>query len=98
MRRYARRFAEALDRIDAEGAPAPEKLDAYAALYAEVLRGERMCLCGMLAAEYDTLPPRMRTVVLRFFDENERWLVGALESGRQEGTLTFDQSAPDAAD
>lgn len=97
MSRYAQRFADALDRIDAEGAPAPEKLDAYAALYADVLSGERMCLCGMLAAEYATLPPSMQAVVLRFFDDNERWLEGVLEEGRRARTLSRAGSARDAA-
>lgn len=95
--RYAQRFEAALAEIDAREVPATAKLDAYAALYADVLRGRRMCLCGMLAAEYETLPPPMREVVLRFFDENERWLVGVLERGRQEGSLAFDQPAAGAA-
>ena len=97
MTRYAQRFEAALAEIDAREVPATAKLDAYASLYADVLRGRRMCLCGMLAAEYETLPPPMRKVVLRFFDENERWLVGVLEDGRREGSLAFDQSATDAA-
>ena len=39
----------------------------------------------MLAAEYETLPPSMQAVVLRFFDDNERWLEGVLEvdAGRE---------------
>ena len=37
---------------------------AYADLYADVLRDERMCLCGMLAAEYQTLPAPMRDAVV----------------------------------
>ena len=45
-------------RRRASGAPA--KLDAYADLYADVLHGDRMCLCGMLAAEYGTLPKPIR--------------------------------------
>ena len=97
MTRYSERFAAALVDIDATDASAPAKLDAYAALYAGVLQGERMCLCGMLAAEYETLPPGMQSVVLRFFDANERWLVGVLEAGRREGALAFDQPAADAA-
>src|SRR6204780_4265019 len=47
--RYADRFAQALATIDANIPPPPPKLDAYASLYTEVLRQERMCLCGMLA-------------------------------------------------
>ena len=53
--RYATRFNAALAGIDASGADAPAMLGAYARLYADVLRGQRMCLCGMLAAEYQTL-------------------------------------------
>jgi TetR/AcrR family transcriptional regulator, transcriptional repressor for nem operon len=97
MTRYAQRFAAALAEIDAAESSPPEKLDAYAALYASVLEGERMCLCGMLAAEYETLPPRMQAVVLRFFDDNERWLEGVLEAGRREGSLVFEQTEADAA-
>jgi TetR/AcrR family transcriptional regulator, transcriptional repressor for nem operon len=97
MTRYAERFAEALAEIDARETSAPAKLKSYAALYGDVLNARRMCLCGMLAAEYETLPPRMQEVVLRFFDANERWLVGVLESGQQDGSLSFRQSPADAA-
>lgn len=52
-------------------------------LYAEVLRGQRMCLCGILAAEYQTLPEPMRDTVVRFFDDNEAWLTGVLAEGQK---------------
>ncbi len=87
--RYAERFADALARIDADGAAAPAKLAAYADLYAEVLRDERMCLCGMLAAEYETIPGPIRGAVVRFLDDNEAWLTLVLEQGRREGSLSF---------
>src|SRR6186997_2492680 len=60
VERYAARFADALSAIDRRGGDAPAKLEAYADIYAEVLRDRRMCLCGMLAAEYETLPEPMR--------------------------------------
>jgi TetR/AcrR family transcriptional repressor of nem operon len=69
--RYAARFTEALAKIEGGPTDAPAKLDAYAKLYADVLRGKRMCLCGMLAAEYRTLPKPMQSAVIRFFDDNE---------------------------
>src|SRR5437763_17109025 len=53
--RYADRFAAALDGLDASALSAPAKLEGYANLYLDVLRDQRMCLCGMLAAEYQTL-------------------------------------------
>ncbi len=95
--RYAARFADALEQIDGRVSDARAKLDAYTALYANVLRGERMCLCGILAAEYETLPSPMRTAVLRFFDDNEGWLAGVLAQGQSEETLSFDGSPSEAA-
>ncbi len=91
--RYAQRFAQALDAIDANLSNAPAKLAAYANLYAEVLREERMCLCGMLAAEYETVPGPIRRAVIDFLDHNEAWLVTILEQGHREGTLSFQDSA-----
>ena len=95
--RYATRFNAALAGIDASGADAPTMLGAYARLYADVLRGRRMCLCGMLAAEYQTLPEPMREAVLGFFDENESWVERVLVQGRDEGTLAFPGDPREAA-
>jgi TetR/AcrR family transcriptional regulator, transcriptional repressor for nem operon len=95
--RYAQRFARALDEIDDHEVLAPAKLTAYANLYADVLRGRRMCLCGMLAADYQTLPKPIREAVVGFFDDNEAWLERVLRQGRAEGTLEFDGSARESA-
>jgi TetR/AcrR family transcriptional repressor of nem operon len=95
--RYASRFADALGEIDRRSSDAPAKLDAYAAIYADVLRDRRMCLCGMLAADYDTLPKPMRDAVIDFFDENERWLTSVLEQGEEAGTLSLGGSPGEAA-
>src|SRR5256885_8024974 len=68
--RYAARFADALASIDGRGDGAAAKLEAYARIYADVLRDRRMCLCGMLAADYETLPKPMQDAVIGFFDSN----------------------------
>src|ERR1700704_5992215 len=46
--RYGSRFADALREIDQQSSDPSAKLDAYAGIYANVLRDRRMCLCGML--------------------------------------------------
>ncbi|HUJ65382.1 MAG TPA: TetR/AcrR family transcriptional regulator [Acidimicrobiales bacterium] len=97
IERYSARFGEALDGIAAMDGPAPAKLRAYADLYLGVLREQRMCLCGMLAAEYQTLPDPMRTSVVSFLDQNCEWLSALLEAGRSERSLHFDGTAPAAA-
>jgi TetR/AcrR family transcriptional repressor of nem operon len=95
--RYASRFADALERIAREPIDAPAKLARYADLYANVFQDQRMCLCGMLAAEYQTLPDGMREAVLRFFDDSETWLCGVLTQGQHEGTVHCDGSVSEAA-
>ena len=87
--RYAERFADALAEIDVQLTHAPTKLAAYADLYAEVLREERMCLCGMFAAAYETIPSPIQSAVVGFLDDNEAWLAVVLEQGRRDGSLSF---------
>ena len=87
LARYAARFSQALETIDSSGADAARKLEAYAALYAQVLAQDRMCLCGMLAADYHTLPEPMRHAVIGFFDHNEASLAAVVDQGRHDGTL-----------
>ena len=95
--RYADRFAGALAGLDGAGVTPADRLAGYAGLYLNVLRQRKMCLCGMLAAEYQTLPPPMRDAVTSFFDANESWLENVLEEGRRGGTLHFAGTARDTA-
>ena len=97
IERYTLRFAAALAEIDARIPEAPAKLSAYAGLYSDVLRGQRMCLCGMLAAEYQTLPDPMREAVIAFIDANEAWVEKVLSDGRRDGTIALAGPASDAA-
>ncbi len=95
--RYTEDFGAALERISATIPDARAQLRAYAALYSDVLREERLCLCGMVAAEYATLPVAMQGALRVFFELNERWLAQLLEQGQRAGTLSFRTSAADAA-
>lgn len=94
MARYRKRFSEALASIDAGTRSAPAKLRKYAGLFRSVLeKGHRMCLCGMLAADYSTLPPMLGQSIREFFADNETWLEAVLVRGKQEGSLAFDGPA-----
>ena len=87
--RYHQRFLEALDGIRRDDQDARTRLAKYAQLYREVLRKQRMCLCGALAADFETLPRPMRERVVEFFKANEAWLTGVLEEGRRAKRLRF---------
>lgn len=93
IERYSERFFDSLAKMDGARTDTPEKLRGYAQLYADVFRDDRMCLCGMLAADYTTLPEPMRARVVRFFDDNEVWLARVLEEGRKAGSIRFRGSA-----
>jgi TetR/AcrR family transcriptional regulator, transcriptional repressor for nem operon len=95
--RYHEAFMGALTRIDTEESSPKKRLRRYIDLYAGVLRADRMCLCGMLAAEYATLPDLMRGRVQSFFDDNEAWLAHLLEEGQTARELRFGGSASAAA-
>ena len=95
--RYSSRFTEALKAIDQRERDPLAKLEAYAKIYADVLSERRMCLCGMLAAGYDTLPAPMQEAVIDFFDVNEAWLTRVLDRGVAEGELVLSGSSAEAA-
>jgi TetR/AcrR family transcriptional repressor of nem operon len=89
IERYGDAFAAALADIDASATDAPAKVRAYVDIYSGVLRNDRMCLCGMLAADFATLPEPMKSAVTRFFEANEQWLAAVLSRGRAAGELRF---------
>ena len=82
-RRYRQRFAEALIDLGAKTDDTVLRLERYADLYARQLSQHgRMCLCGMLAAEYATLPAGVQDEVRGFFDEQREWLALTISGER----------------
>jgi TetR/AcrR family transcriptional repressor of nem operon len=102
--RYGAFVSGAAAEIERRGPDAPARLRGYAKLLEQVLAppdaggaaSGRVCLGGMLASEYPTLPPEVQRAVRTFVDDNVRWLAGVLGEGRDAGTLTF-AGAPEAA-
>jgi len=97
IERYSDNFRAALATIDSSNCRASQRLERYVQMYRDVLSGDRLCLCGMLAAEYSTLPEPMQDSVRHFFDANETWIVGVIEHGRRAGTFQLRGSAVDVA-
>src|ERR1700733_5591860 len=97
IERYRIVFGAALEEIDQHAKGPHQKLQQYVGLYNSVLTNERMCLCGMLAAEYATLPAPMQKGLKLFFNANERWLTTVLEQGLRAGTFRFGEPANERA-
>ena len=85
LRRYTDRFVDALAAIERSSDSATGKLEAYCDIYRAVLTEGRMCLCGVLAAEYETLPHSVCEGIEEFLDRNRSWLAGLLGTGRARG-------------
>jgi TetR/AcrR family transcriptional regulator, transcriptional repressor for nem operon len=97
IERYGTVFEAALEAIDLQTEEPHEKLQCYVGLYNSVLSNDRMCLCGMLAAEYATLPAPMQEGLKLFFNANERWLTAVLEDGLRSGAFRFREPAGERA-
>jgi TetR/AcrR family transcriptional repressor of nem operon len=78
-RRYAEDAAAALEAVSAETPDLAQRLRKYTAIFRRALEnGNRMCMCGFMAAETDDLPAAVRAEVRAFADVNTAWLTEIL--------------------
>ena len=92
--RYANRFVTWLERIVTEGRDARHRLTLYVGLFRTALVEDgRMCLCGMLGAESEALPPEVLQETRQFFARNLAWLRNVFESGASDATLSYTGAA-----
>ena len=97
IERYHTEFLSALETIEKTAANEIECLERYIKIYESVLSEGRMCLCGMMAADFETLPSRMQGALQNFFSANETWLTRILSSGRDRKHLSFSDMPGDLA-
>lgn len=96
--RYRQMLETAMAEIERREASAQGRVERFVSLLRSILADEnRLCLCGILAAEAGTLSSEMKAELRRSFDECERWLARVLEAGRRAGQLKFDGSPKIAA-
>lgn len=78
-RRYTEDGTAWLEKLRAESGNAHECMNGYVAIFRAALSNEnRMCLIGLMSAEYDDLPEEVRAEVDHFTDVNVAWLAGVL--------------------
>jgi TetR/AcrR family transcriptional repressor of nem operon len=80
-RRYWEEAKAAFDGFSAETPEPTLCLRKYTDVFRLALEnGNRMCLCGFMAAEYDDLPDAVKVEVQAFADVNVVWLTKVLSS------------------
>ncbi len=87
-----------LAEIDFEEKDPRKKLFRYVAVYKSTLEiGNRMCMCGMLAAEFTTLDSPIVEELRSSFDDHESWLTQVLTAGLSTGAIQCSGSAREEA-
>jgi len=82
-RRYTEEGANYLTELLATSSEPSWCMDRYAEIFRSALANDnRMCLCGIMSAELDDLPPEVRTEVDAFVAMNVAWLTKVLELGK----------------
>ncbi len=96
--RYTLRFLERLVAIRVHESTAAGRLKAYCQLFEDTYaRERRLCICGMLGAESDGIPPPVSVEVRHFFEQNLLWLTKVLEEGAVAGDITLASPAAQLA-
>jgi len=81
VERYSARFFAAANARAAKANTPKEKIAAFCKTYEEALKAsDKICLCGLLAAESGGLPEGLRQAVADFFNANIKWVWQALPS------------------
>ena len=82
-RRYREDSVAALEKIRAKTKDPAACLQRYPGLFRKALEdGNRMCMCGHMAAEYDELPDEVKVEVRGFADDQIEWLAGILSAAK----------------
>ncbi len=95
VKRYVDAIVTLQTQADADATlDAKKKLDLYFAAIRGVAEAEdRICLCGVLGAELNTLGPDVRAAVTAFYRSQEAWIAKVLTRGRRDGELSFSGTA-----
>lgn len=98
VERYTERFVLSLKEIESTHLRATHQMRAYVDLFIETYGAtQRLCPCGMLGAEAETLPERVRAGVAAFFDVNLSWLEAVIKRGKDSGEFSFQDDPPHIA-
>jgi len=86
--RYREDSATGLEKLRAKTPDAAACLKRYSAVFRKALEdGNRMCMCGQMAAEYDDLPDAVKVEVKGFADDHVDWLAKVLLAAKPDADI-----------
>ena len=88
--RYRGEFQAKLSKIRAEVSDPKKQIQRFTdAIGALAKDNRKLCLCGMLAADSESLSPGMREQVMGFFEDTDKWLEETFSAGKKSGSFSF---------
>ena len=98
IERFRRRAGAWASRMVERNTSPAEKLRAYLQVQCEILQDNgKICAQGILSAEFNALPERMKESYLEFLEEQQQWLVRVLSKGQKLGVFADDSSPQELA-
>lgn len=81
---YTAEFAKQLDTLDSSKRGLKGKLEGFIQIFEDVVTADKLCLCGMMAAEVGTLDDNSRALLKRYFEVAEGWISKVISENRQQ--------------
>lgn len=82
--RYSEQFFERLEKISNSRASLKNKLRSFIGIFEEVAAANKLCLCGMIAAEVESIDETNRALLNDYFSGTEKWLQLLFEENAEE--------------
>lgn len=86
---YTNDFDEMLNTIDQKNMSLEDSIDAFVKIFKDVLKADKLCLCGMMAAEVAVLNDANRHLLNEYFNKLENWLAKHFENNKSQIAVNF---------
>lgn len=84
IERYSENFFSELEKISSSDWTLRRKIKSFIGIFEEVAKNDKLCLCGMMAAEVEQLDAQNRELLCQFFRNTEKWLLKLLEDHKED--------------
>ena len=84
IKRYSEAFFQQMDKIEQSKSTLKTKIRAFVAIFEQVANDDKLCLCGMMAAELEQIDDITRAQLREYFSETENRLQKILDAHKAE--------------
>jgi TetR/AcrR family transcriptional regulator, transcriptional repressor for nem operon len=91
IERYSDRFFRKLAELTTTTPSPVSRLRSYISVRTGLVRSQKLCLCGMLAAEHQTLTSEMKAELESFLRQNSDWVASTVAEAQTTGEAILNQ-------